>query len=166
MFRTMTDVDQRMILLQRIIDDAVDRKRPALTWAGLYLAFACKSNFQQKKLFALRRIADVFVAEDKDDESALAVSFTAMEVFCARGECLVRIGDIQKRRGRMGDARSAWEAAVEPFEKSLQRKQVAECKERLLALENSTRVADRLILLVLDVLFCSGGYWLLRLGFP
>ncbi|KAJ7056318.1 hypothetical protein C8F01DRAFT_1155654 [Mycena amicta] len=72
MFRTMTDVDQRMILLQRIIDDAVDRKRPA--------------NFQQKKLFALRRMADVFVAEDKDDESALAVyqmalgAFTAMEV--------------------------------------------------------------------------------------
>ncbi|KAJ7056356.1 hypothetical protein C8F01DRAFT_1155885, partial [Mycena amicta] len=151
MFRTMTDVDQRMILLQRIIDDAVDRNRPALTWAGLYLAFACKSNFQQKKLFALRRIADVFVAEDGDDESALAVyqmalgAFTAMEVFCARGECLVRIGDIQKRRGSMGEARSAWEAAVEPFEKSLQRKQVAECKEKLLALENS---------IVLGVLFC------------
>jgi TolA-binding protein len=57
--------------------------------------------------------------------------FTQMDVHCSRADCMLRLGDVMKKRRDMARAESLWMEARTLFKQSLQDKGVAEVDIRL-----------------------------------
>ncbi|KAJ7154507.1 hypothetical protein C8R46DRAFT_1196838 [Mycena filopes] len=130
----------KMMCLENLVDVALVERdmASAQRYATLLLVYACKSGYQAKMHRALRRLGDVFLADgDGDQTSAMLLfevalgGFTLMGIHRAKGECLLRMGDVYASCGDSGAARGAWEAARPEFEKSSQEDEVAECDRRL-----------------------------------
>ncbi|KAJ6484475.1 hypothetical protein C8R47DRAFT_1048627 [Mycena vitilis] len=89
---------------------------------------------------ALRRIGDIFLSEG-DSETAqnifeLALSgFTIMDIHQARGDCLIRLGDINRARGEYETARAKWKEARALFDRCSQLGDAQKCHDRIATTE-------------------------------
>ncbi|KAF9001120.1 hypothetical protein BDQ17DRAFT_1327351 [Cyathus striatus] len=87
---------------------------------------------------ALRRIGDIF-ASLGDDEVALSLfqaslaGYEWMDVHRGKADCMLRIGDIAHRRGKMKDAMALWSNSIPLFERAEQHADVEICKKRLIS---------------------------------
>ncbi|KAJ7142090.1 hypothetical protein C8R43DRAFT_1131082 [Mycena crocata] len=105
-------------------------------WAGTYFALARKSNDLGRTYQALRCLGDILLAQG-DETTALSVfravlaGATEMDVHRRRADCMVRIGDILKRRGNVEEAREMWQTARPLFFRSSQRKETVLVDQRL-----------------------------------
>jgi tetratricopeptide (TPR) repeat protein len=106
----------------------------------LVYSFRCKLRLQLHK--ALQFLGDVFWAQgDQDTASSLFTvaleGFSQMDVHRSRAECMVRLGDISKLTGDEPKAAKLWERARPLFERSSQRKQLADLDAKLVTLRHS-----------------------------
>lgn len=105
-------------------------------YAMVYLLFAKKSQDKCAVHKALRSLGDVFMFYG-DEETAINLflvaleGFTSMDVHRSRADCMLRIGDIMKKRGDEVKAKSFWMEARPLFERSLQARNVAQVDSRL-----------------------------------
>ncbi|KAJ7741658.1 hypothetical protein B0H16DRAFT_1564798 [Mycena metata] len=105
-------------------------------WPVLLLTYAVKYRDRLRINQALQFLGDVFLSYN-DASTALTLftvaleEFTYMDVHRSRGECMVRLGDIEKARGNSLKARTLWEPARALFEHSSQLKQIQEVEGRL-----------------------------------
>ncbi|KAJ7686191.1 hypothetical protein B0H17DRAFT_719914 [Mycena rosella] len=134
--------EMELLWRRRMVDVAFaenDRRRAArLSFVLLALALRVHDLAATHK--ALRRIGDIFRA-DGDSVTAgalfgLALSgFTLMGIHQARGDCLIRLGDIDRERGEFKTARTRWAEARLMFDRSSQLRDVQRCDERVSNLE-------------------------------
>ncbi|KAJ7185228.1 hypothetical protein C8R46DRAFT_1025322 [Mycena filopes] len=107
-------------------------------WALVLMAFALNGRNTIAVYHALRCLGDVFLARG-DEETAFNLldaafqGFTAIDIHRSRAECLLRMGDIFRRRGMREKAVEYWRLARPLFVRSIQMQDVAEVDERLRA---------------------------------
>ncbi|KAF8192284.1 hypothetical protein K438DRAFT_865096 [Mycena galopus ATCC 62051] len=105
-------------------------------WPTVFLAHSLKSKEKLGVHKALEFLGDVFYHEE-DEQTAFTLytialeGFTYMDVHQSRAECMLRLGDIAKRRGDLVTAISHWETAKPLFERSSQSKHAENVDERL-----------------------------------
>jgi hypothetical protein len=106
------------------------------------LAYAHKTKAKLHLHKAFLFLGDVFIfTEDEDTAYTLYVvaleGFTYMDVHCSRAQCMLRLGDIAEKRGDFSKATEYWNAARPLFERSLQKKDVAQLDKRLAAMKET-----------------------------
>ncbi|KAJ7282816.1 hypothetical protein C8J57DRAFT_1499782 [Mycena rebaudengoi] len=109
----------------------------ALRYSILQLAVAKRTENAPSTHQALRRLGD-FYAATKDDDTAGSLfkvaldGFTQMDVQKARGDCLLRMGDLWDRRGKVGMAKESYQLARASFERSSQPASViTDCDQKI-----------------------------------
>ncbi|KAF8151114.1 hypothetical protein K438DRAFT_1778887 [Mycena galopus ATCC 62051] len=111
------------------------------TWPVVYLGYAHKSKDKLALHKALLFLGDVFISKDEDTAQNLWIvaldGFTYMDVHRSRAQCMLRLGDLGKKRGEISTAIELWKSARPLFERSLQTKDVAQIDSRLVADEES-----------------------------
>ncbi|KAJ7181201.1 hypothetical protein C8R46DRAFT_1319993 [Mycena filopes] len=110
-------------------------------WPMLYLCQVHKSKSRLGLIKALLFIADIFKDDDVTVQSLLTVAqeeFTFMDVHHSRARCMMRLGDLAQKQGKVADAADLWKSARPLFEQSLQAKDVAHIDDRLSALEQES----------------------------
>ncbi|KAJ7481592.1 hypothetical protein FB451DRAFT_1236511 [Mycena latifolia] len=106
------------------------------TWSAVYLGYAKKREDRLALHKSLCFLGDVFLSAG-DDETATNLfvvaleGFTYMDVHQGRADCMLRLGDVAKRRGDTDKAVELWKDARPLFERSLQAKDVARIDSRL-----------------------------------
>ncbi|KAJ7170239.1 hypothetical protein C8R43DRAFT_90464 [Mycena crocata] len=114
----------------------LDDIQTTLNWATLFLIFSLKTRNKLGCHNALKCLGDIFVAE-ADDTTGISLfevaltGFDFMDVQRRRGECMVRIANIQERKGNLHKAVDLWAAAKPLFERSLQRKEMEQVDMKL-----------------------------------
>lgn len=107
-------------------------------WALILLGFALTTENTLAMYDALRRLGDIYLAQD-DDKTALSLfqvafdGFTAMDIHRSKGDCALRMGDICHRLGDTQKATELWEIARPSFVRCLQTEDVARIDERIQA---------------------------------
>lgn len=102
-----------------------------------YFAFAWKTRSLEATYHALQRLGDIHIQNYKDSETAYTLfllaldGFTLMDIHKARGDCMIRIGDILHGKGQVEEARVLWQAARSLFTCSSQIEEVSNCDQRL-----------------------------------
>jgi tetratricopeptide (TPR) repeat protein len=115
---------------------------PQSTWPVVYLGYAHKTKAKLALHKALLFLGDVFIS-DQDDNTAYSLyvlaleGFTYMDVHCSRAQCMLRLGDLAGKRGDFSHATEYWSTARPLFERSLQKKDIAEIDKRLAAMEET-----------------------------
>jgi tetratricopeptide (TPR) repeat protein len=112
----------------------------ASQWTILYLVYAQKLWNKLALHKALQFLGDVFLVEgDLDSAHNLFTvgleGFTFMDVHQSRAQCMLRLGDISKQRGLLSEAVELWTQARPLFERSLQKKEIADIDTRLATVE-------------------------------
>ncbi|KAJ7181057.1 hypothetical protein C8R46DRAFT_1028408 [Mycena filopes] len=111
-------------------------------WPVLYLCQAHKSKDKLHFSKALLFYADLFTEDNEvTAQSLLTVAreeFTFMDVHRSRAQCMMRLGDLEQKKGKTTEAADLWRSARPLFERSLQAKDVARIDERLGALEQES----------------------------
>jgi hypothetical protein len=108
----------------------------ASTFTVVYLSFAQKSQQKHAVHKAFLYLGDVFHSNGDEGtaENLFIVAlegFTQMDVHCSRADCMLRLGDVMKKRQDMARAESLWREARTLFKQSLQDNGVAEVDIRL-----------------------------------
>jgi tetratricopeptide (TPR) repeat protein len=98
-------------------------------WTMILLVHSLKSKSKCCIHKALQFLGDVFLSEGDVDTAhslfTLALEgFTQMDIHRSRAKCMLRLGDISKRRGHLLRAVEFWETARPLFERSSQVKEV------------------------------------------
>jgi predicted negative regulator of RcsB-dependent stress response len=145
-YASVNDMELRTMCIEKLSDVALVQQEitSAQRYSTLLLVLSSRSGHQAHIHHALRRLGDVFLAQG-DETNALLVfevalaGYTLMDIHRCRGECLLRIGDIQAARADTVAARVSWVSARPEFEKSLQHNGVAQCDQRLVALPSNHR---------------------------
>ncbi|KAJ7451380.1 hypothetical protein FB451DRAFT_1186314 [Mycena latifolia] len=111
-------------------------------WAVVYLAYAKKVQRKVHLYKALQFQGDGFMLLGDEDtaQSLFEVAleaFTGMDIHRSRGDCMLRLGDIEKERGDFGNAVRLWTDARPLFERSLQANEVAKIDTRLAAINGN-----------------------------
>jgi hypothetical protein len=104
-----------------------------------FLAHSVKHKQRLELHKALQFLGDVFQSQgDQETAHSLFVAaldgFIKMDVHRSRAECMVRLGDISKLNGDELNTVELWETARPLFERSSQRKQLAELNSKLASL--------------------------------
>jgi hypothetical protein len=112
-------------------------------WPVICCVRACKSNNKLALHKAILGLGDVF-STNKEDAVAMNLylvalqGFTYMDVHHSRAQCMMRLGDLAKKRGHTSTAIEFWKAARPLFERSLQAKDVAQIDAKLSTVEKSS----------------------------
>jgi hypothetical protein len=90
-------------------------------------------------------LGDVFISHEDDDTAknlwiVALEGFTYMDVHRSRAQCMLRLGDLAKKRGD-STAIDFWKLARPLFECSFQAKDVAQINSRLAAVEEAPQEA-------------------------
>ncbi|KAJ7777515.1 hypothetical protein DFH07DRAFT_936614 [Mycena maculata] len=121
-------------------------------WTIALLGHGLRSHSNPVIAKALCALGDMFIVQG-DDETALSLftvaseEFTKMDVHRGRGICMVRLGDISRRRGDTRRAVEFWKESRPLFERSSQGKEVASLDAKLVSAalveadENEKRLA-------------------------
>jgi tetratricopeptide (TPR) repeat protein len=109
------------------------------TWTTVFLVQVLKLKQGLEIYKALQFQGDIFLAQGDEDTAAslftLALEgFTQMDVHRSRAECMLRLGDISKGRGKLTKAVDLWKMAQQLFDRSSQAKRVSDVDARLLAI--------------------------------
>ncbi|KAJ6537614.1 hypothetical protein B0H19DRAFT_371870 [Mycena capillaripes] len=130
--------EMELVCWERLADVAFAEKDTghATHFSFVLLAYARRVKDLAATHQALRRIGDIFLAADDGDTAQslfeLALSgFTLMDIHQSRGDCLIRLGDIDLERGQYEAAKTRWTEARSVFERSSQSGEVQGCNERL-----------------------------------
>ncbi|KAJ6533298.1 hypothetical protein DFH09DRAFT_1284466 [Mycena vulgaris] len=132
----------RLMILESLGDSSNRMCGPTETfhWATTYFAFARKITEPSHTYQGLRCLADIFLAEG-DEQTALNIfqavldRSTEMGVHQRRADCMLRIGNILRRRGQIDQAKEMWEAARPLFVRSSQTNNVATIDAKLADLQ-------------------------------
>lgn len=108
-----------------------------VAFRNYFLYFAVTQKMQNPAAVhqALRCIGDMFVVQG-DEDTAFCLyqvaldGFSLMDVHRGKGDCMIRMGDIMRKRGNVAEARDLWSAARPLFELSAQSQEVIRCEER------------------------------------
>ncbi|KAJ7735057.1 hypothetical protein B0H16DRAFT_1765640 [Mycena metata] len=140
-----TDTQAVAYCLERLADISrwpIELKH--VTWPVLYL---CHAHMSKRKLAfykALLFIGDLFIDVDEVTAESLFLvaleGFTFMDVHRSRAQCMLRLGDIVQKRGKMTKAAELWTSARSLFERSLQAKDIAAIDMRLVTLEQGHKM--------------------------
>ncbi|KAJ7214138.1 hypothetical protein C8J57DRAFT_1538629 [Mycena rebaudengoi] len=106
------------------------------SWPVVYLGHAWKSKDKLALSKALLSLGDMFTSihDDATAHNLFAVALegiTYMDVHCSRAQCMLRLGDLAKKRGEISTAIEFWKSARRLFERSLQVKDMAQINLRL-----------------------------------
>ncbi|KAJ7200008.1 hypothetical protein GGX14DRAFT_401014 [Mycena pura] len=98
--------------------------------AVVLLAHGLKTSDRPVIHKALRYIGDIFLKQGDDETSrnlvtVALIGFTQMDIHQSRAECMLRLGNILKRKGDLEQAVGLWKKAQLLFSRSLQVEQVA-----------------------------------------
>ncbi|KAJ7859339.1 hypothetical protein B0H14DRAFT_3864107 [Mycena olivaceomarginata] len=104
-YASVNDMELRTMCIEKLSDVALVQQEitSAQRYSTLLLVLSSRSGHQAHIHHALRRLGDVFLAQG-DETNALLVfevalaGYTLMDIHRCRGECLLRIGDIQAAR--------------------------------------------------------------------
>jgi ABC-type transport system involved in cytochrome c biogenesis ATPase subunit len=115
------------------------------TWPVVYLGHANRSKEKLGVHKALLFLGDVFIVQGNDEtaNSLFTVAlegFSHMDVHHSRAQCLLRLGDLAKKKGNFIEAQELWTTAHPLFERSSQVKDVAQIDARLAELEDNQKV--------------------------
>ncbi|KAJ7493668.1 hypothetical protein FB451DRAFT_1164546 [Mycena latifolia] len=119
-------------------------------WTVVYLAHAKSTHMKLPLHKALQFIGDIFLynGDEQTAHSLFMVAlegFTLMDVHHSRANCMLRLGDIAKQRGKLVEAVELWRNARPLFEQSLQTRDVAEINTRLSAADRAhQKILDHL----------------------
>jgi tetratricopeptide (TPR) repeat protein len=133
--------------LERLADvNAWQSARSQCRWPVVYLSYAYKTRDKLALQKALVFLGDVLISpEDGDTAQNLWVvalgGFTYMDVHCSRAQCMLRLGDLAKKRGEISTAIDFWKSARPLFERSLQAKDLLQINSRLVAIEKASQEA-------------------------
>ncbi|KAF8166901.1 hypothetical protein K438DRAFT_1856609 [Mycena galopus ATCC 62051] len=105
-------------------------------WPIIYLACASRSKGKLDLHKALLFLGDAFIANNDENSAvnlyqAALAGFTQMDVHRSRAQCMLHLGDLANKNGRISEAISYWEAARPLFERASQTKDVAQIDSRL-----------------------------------
>lgn len=135
------DNDTQSFVLERLADigrwGAIDAEM-LFIWPMVYLGYAFKSKGKLELQKALLFVGDVFISNQEEDTAhslwAVALEgFTHMDVHRSRAQCMLRLGDLARKRGNFTEAIGFWMAARPLFERSLQAKDVGQIDVRVAA---------------------------------
>ncbi|KAJ6535375.1 hypothetical protein DFH09DRAFT_1404462 [Mycena vulgaris] len=105
-------------------------------WPTIYLGYARKTQQRLALHKSLCFLGDLFLATG-DEETAQSLftvaleGFPYMDVHQGRADCMLRIGDIHRKKGDFATAVELWKDARPLFERSLQVKNVTQIDTRL-----------------------------------
>jgi tetratricopeptide (TPR) repeat protein len=121
----------------------------ASPWPVVYLAYAQQSKEKLALNKTLLFLGDVFISQgDVDTAHSLFTvaleGFVYMDVHRSRAQCLLRLGDLANKKGKLPDAAEHWIAARSLFEVSSQAKDAAQIDERLALLEHNRKALAHL----------------------
>jgi hypothetical protein len=117
-----------------------------IMWPVIYLVYAHKSKDSLGLHKALLFLGDVFI-DGKDEGTASNLysvaleGLTYMDIHRSRAQCMLRLGDLAKKRGEISKATGFWKAARPLFERSLQAKDVSQIDTRLAAVSQAHQEA-------------------------
>ncbi|KAK7006164.1 AAA domain-containing protein [Favolaschia claudopus] len=113
-------------------------------WAAVFLAFTLHAPTRNQLVLhqALRCFADVLARQGEYDASLSVFEialegFTMMDVHQSRAECMRTMGELYRRRGDIARAEELWKEARILFERSHQKREMAEIDRRLFSLRIS-----------------------------
>ncbi|KAJ7711003.1 hypothetical protein B0H16DRAFT_1703633 [Mycena metata] len=115
------------------------------SWATVFLAHSSKGKERLGTHKALQFLGDVFLRENDDEVTATSLftlaleGFTLMDVHQSRAECIIRLGDMSKKKGDLPKAVELWETARPLFERSSQTKQVHDIDRRLTGISEDVK---------------------------
>jgi tetratricopeptide (TPR) repeat protein len=109
-------------------------------WTIIYLVHAQKGQDKLALHKALQFLGDVFIAQGDSNTAHTLFTvalegFTFMDVHQSRAQCLLQLGDIQNQKGLSSKAVELWTQAKPLFERSLQKKKIAQIDTRLATVE-------------------------------
>jgi tetratricopeptide (TPR) repeat protein len=116
-------------------------------WTIIYLVRAQKAQNKLALHKALQFLGDVFIAQGDSNTAQTLFTvalegFTFMDVHQSRAQCLLRLGDIANQRGLSSKAVELWTQARPLFERSLQKKEIANVDARLATVEPEVEDKD------------------------
>ncbi|KAJ7927027.1 hypothetical protein B0H13DRAFT_1861789 [Mycena leptocephala] len=136
--------------LERLADrnrwNVMDSASP---WPVVYLAYGNQSKGKLALHKALLYLGDVFAAQGDDDtaKSLFTVAlegFLCMDVHHSKAQCLLRLGDLARKKGNLSEAQEFWMAARPLFERSSQAKDVVQIDDRLAEHDNNQKALAHL----------------------
>jgi hypothetical protein len=137
------DMQIMSFCLERLADvNAWQSVESQSIWPVIYLAHAHKSKQKWDLHKALLFLGDLFISHE-DEHMAQNLwtvaleGFTYMDVHCSRAQCMLRLGDLAKKRREISTAVEFWKSARPLFERSSQAKDMAQIDLRLTAVEEA-----------------------------
>ncbi|KAJ6533417.1 hypothetical protein DFH09DRAFT_1181376 [Mycena vulgaris] len=130
--------DLGIIAIEKLSNVAlrINDLQSTMQYAVLLLAAAKKSQDLAATHQAFRRLGDISLMRG-DETTAVNLfqvaldGFQLMGIHRGRGDCLVRMGDVENSRGDHSKAREMWIEARACFERSSQKTDVARCDDRI-----------------------------------